>query len=242
MRRLWQSILSRLAKGLGYAFRRSTRAAEPGGKDAAGPADSRAQHLAEGGTAGRDQAQPPAAADPADLVKQAVERAGGTGAAPRRAVREQLAALGITQPAAQHQAMQAAVAAGVVTESAGSLRLAGPAQTEPASSTSTTPPSTSSTTTQGEPSSLARLVADAVRQHGGDFNLANMARVREYLHKAGVQTRSHQDVAIREARRAGLVTGSALEGRHGVTPEELGAAPMSQDRRGPREAVSVSSR
>ena len=269
MRKLWQSILTTLAKGLGFLtrpFRRQTqqtRATEPRGTDAAGPAVSRpAQHLAEGGTAGSDQAQPPAAANPAELVKQAVERAGGTGAAPRRAVRSQLAALGLTQPAAQHQAMAAAVSAGVVQALPdGSLRLpaqaepAGPTTSSPSTSTSTTTPppagaagpvtpapssttptSTSSTATQGEPSSLARLVADAAREHGGDYNLAPMARIRAFLHRAGVQTRSHQDLAIREARQAGLVSRprpwrAARRYRGGGGPPPC----TSPDRREPRE-------
>lgn len=67
-------------------------------------------------------------------------------------------------------------------------------------------------------------VVDAVKQHGGKYNRAPMAKVREHLASKGIGDRAAQDIAINRARLKWLVSAAAIEGRHGVTPEERDAA------------------
>lgn len=52
-------------------------------------------------------------------------------------------------------------------------------------------------------------------------NLVSIAQLRRYMVRWGRQT---FDNAVESARRAGLVTATALEGREGITAEERGAA------------------
>ncbi len=67
-------------------------------------------------------------------------------------------------------------------------------------------------------------VVDAVQAQGRGSNLAPLENVREHLASKGITIREHQDAAIQEARKRGLVTGSNLEGRHRVTPAAKAAS------------------
>jgi hypothetical protein len=75
----------------------------------------------------------------------------------------------------------------------------------------------------GTPGPCAHVV-DAVQKHGGEYNLAPLDKVRAHLASKGIADRAGQDAAILEARKSGKVTGSGLEGRHGISPEHLAAA------------------
>ncbi len=63
-----------------------------------------------------------------------------------------------------------------------------------------------------------------VKQHGGEFNLAPLHHIRSYLAERGIDDRTAQDAAIMQARRSGTVSGSGLEGRHGIDPAHLAAS------------------
>lgn len=73
------------------------------------------------------------------------------------------------------------------------------------------------------PADHGKALLDAVRAHGGRSNLADLADVRKALSAAGM-TRAQQDAAILDMRKRGIVTASAYEGRHGITPEQREAA------------------
>lgn len=62
-------------------------------------------------------------------------------------------------------------------------------------------------------------VLEAVKTCGGRFNMADMLEVRKLL----PGSREEQDLAINQARRALLVTGTGREGRHGVSKEQRAA-------------------
>jgi hypothetical protein len=61
-------------------------------------------------------------------------------------------------------------------------------------------------------------------QAGGGHNLVPLTALRQALAEAGVTDRAAQDQAIHQARVAGLITLSALEGRYGLSEEERAAA------------------
>lgn len=64
-------------------------------------------------------------------------------------------------------------------------------------------------------------LADIVSQSGGDKGgLASLADVRDGLAKRGVTDRKQQDAVIEKARQEGLITGSAPEGRHGLSKRD----------------------
>ena len=168
----------------------------------AGESPGAVSHLVAGGDV---QASAPARLDPVQAVVEALHRAGGKAA--RRDLRPHLHQLGITGPAEQHQAMEAAVAAGAAHAGGTELRL-------PAVGSEAAAPA----------QDLAALVAEAARLHGGDVNLAPLHKVRQHLAGKGIADRAQQDQAIQAARKAGLVSAQGLEGRHGVTDEEKAAA------------------
>jgi hypothetical protein len=69
----------------------------------------------------------------------------------------------------------------------------------------------------------AKHVADAVEKVAGRSGLAPLHKVREELSKRGITSRQDQDAAI-HAARGDTVTASYLEGRHGLSPEEVAAS------------------
>jgi len=79
-------------------------------------------------------------------------------------------------------------------------------------------------TPKSAPSEHVRHVAESVKEHGGPNNLAPLTEVRKTLVKRGITSRADQDTAIHAAWRAGHITGSPLEGRHGTTQEERDAS------------------
>ncbi len=56
------------------------------------------------------------------------------------------------------------------------------------------------------------------------YNLAPLAAVRRALEALGYRSRGEQDLAIDHARRQGRVCAAAIEGRDGITDEELAAS------------------
>jgi hypothetical protein len=73
----------------------------------------------------------------------------------------------------------------------------------------------------------AEQLAGLVRQldaRNGEHNLISLVALRQALAEAGVTGREQQDHAIQQARKAGLITLSALEGRQGTSEEERAAA------------------
>ena len=120
----------------------------------AGESPGAVSHLVAGGDV---QASAPARLDPVQAVVEALHRAGGKAA--QRDLRPHLHQLGITGPAEQHQAMEAAVAAGAAHAGGTELRL-------PAVGSEAAAPA----------QDLAALVAEAARLHGGDVNLAPCTR------------------------------------------------------------------
>jgi hypothetical protein len=75
------------------------------------------------------------------------------------------------------------------------------------------------------PEQQATLVAGLVKQLGQQrHNIVSLVDLRRALAGRGVTDRQAQDMAIWHARKAGRVTSSPFEGRHGITPEEREAA------------------
>ena len=56
-----------------------------------------------------------------------------------------------------------------------------------------------------------------------NINFVALVTLRHALADLGLATRGEQDLLLRSARRAGLVSLAALEGRHGTTPQERAA-------------------
>lgn len=73
----------------------------------------------------------------------------------------------------------------------------------------------------GKTTDHAKHVEDAVIKHGGQ--MVPMVKVRKHLSDQGITDRGYQDAAIEHAR-GGSVTGSNLEGRHGISESEHAAA------------------
>ena len=65
-----------------------------------------------------------------------------------------------------------------------------------------------------------KAVANAVSDTAKEGGLASMVDVRKHLDSNGIKDRKEQDDAIQAARKAGTVTGSRHEGRHGITDAE----------------------
>lgn len=70
---------------------------------------------------------------------------------------------------------------------------------------------------------LVRLVRHLDAARGGN-NLVSLVNLRAALAAEGLTDRVKQDLLLSLARRAGKVSLSALEGRHGVNPAEAEAA------------------
>lgn len=91
---------------------------------------------------------------------------------------------------------------------------------------STTPKTTTVTQSSlphdgGKTPDHAKHVEDAVVKHGGQ--MVSLVKVRKHLDEQGITDRGYQDAAIEHAR-GGSVTGSNLEGRHGISELEHAAA------------------
>src|ERR1700677_3526857 len=59
------------------------------------------------------------------------------------------------------------------------------------------------------PQEHVEAVVRAVGRHGGDYNLADIVHVRQFLSGSGITTMQEQNAAIQEARKQGKITGSA---------------------------------
>lgn len=70
---------------------------------------------------------------------------------------------------------------------------------------------------------VGKLV-DIVKQVGGTYNHASLVDVRKALADHGIKDRKEQDQAIQDARKKGMLSASALEGRQGISPEQREAA------------------
>jgi hypothetical protein len=70
------------------------------------------------------------------------------------------------------------------------------------------------------PATHVPRLLDAVKQHGGPHNLADLVHVRQSL---GDLTPAQQDQVIHAARQQGAVSGSKYEGRQGTTPQQQAA-------------------
>jgi hypothetical protein len=106
-------------------------------------------------------------------------------------------------------------------ESGGSAAPVPAPAAKPASKPAASAPAASPSTFRPEEHHAALL--DAVKAHGGQYNLADLVHVRKALADRGLN-REQQDAVIKHARKAGTVTGSAYEGRQGVSPEQKEAA------------------
>ncbi len=67
----------------------------------------------------------------------------------------------------------------------------------------------------------AIMLSAAVRELDAGHNLVGLVALRRRMVRWDRQT---FDAAVSDARRCGLLTATALEGRDGVSPEERGAA------------------